>query len=382
MGQKGICFIVYPSPPYKRQSVNGGFAMNLWLGTVISCVACLMGCCSKERTPPVPEDKPTAMLAMAESSQGITWLTSYPKALEMAKKTNRPVALVFTGSDWCAWCKKLERDILNTQAFADRVKDQMIFVMLDFPRNPTDEHQARENERLRDQFNVEGFPTIVVVNGEGEVLGTLGYRAISPEQYGDTLLMIAQKGTAFAEAMRSFDPTAMTLDQIRELYSQAEMVSRSEDAARLLRVGLDKEPKDPFFLAQHYRTLLEGGQYGSAEALDVRQKLVESHLGQGQELPFFVAFLDFRALSEDTEADHSTEMVLAPLEQFLVNCPSTDSRYRWRAEMIMGEYLASMGHKEEAAAHLQAALKGAPDRVKQHLQKSLDLVTPQEMAAN
>jgi hypothetical protein len=64
--------------------------MNLWLGTVISCVACLMGCCSKERTPPVPEDKPTAMLAMAESSQGITWLTSYPKALEKNQSTRRP----------------------------------------------------------------------------------------------------------------------------------------------------------------------------------------------------------------------------------------------------------------------------------------------------
>ena len=48
------------------------------------------------------------IIASSEAAEG--WKTDYTAALAEAAKENKMVLLDFTGSDWCGWCIKLQKD--------------------------------------------------------------------------------------------------------------------------------------------------------------------------------------------------------------------------------------------------------------------------------
>lgn len=123
---------------------------------------------------------PTAFLTGASHSEGgsLPWTTNYNQALERSKAEGKPIILFFTGSDWCTWCHRLESEVLNTTSFINSVKDKYIFVELDFPQQTTIAADLKaQNKKLQEKYNVRGFPTIVIVDGEGQKVAQTGYEA-------------------------------------------------------------------------------------------------------------------------------------------------------------------------------------------------------------
>ena len=109
----------------------------------------------------------TASLARAESD----WLNDYKKAQQEAKASNKFLLLDFTGSDWCGWCKKFDKEILSQSQFKDYARENLVLVELDFPRAKQQSLELRkQNQELAHQFEVQGFPTIVVLDGDGQKL--------------------------------------------------------------------------------------------------------------------------------------------------------------------------------------------------------------------
>jgi thioredoxin-related protein len=105
--------------------------------------------------------------ARAESG----WLNDYKKAQQEAKASNKFLMLDFTGSDWCGWCKKFDKEILSQSQFKDYARENLVLVELDFPRaKPQSPELRRQNKELANQYQVQGFPTIVVLNGDGQKL--------------------------------------------------------------------------------------------------------------------------------------------------------------------------------------------------------------------
>jgi len=105
--------------------------------------------------------------ARAESG----WLNDYKKAQEEAKATNKVLLLNFTGSDWCGWCIKFDRDVLSKPQFKDYARDNLVLVELDFPRAKAQSPEVRkQNRELAQHYEVVGFPTIVVLNSDGQTL--------------------------------------------------------------------------------------------------------------------------------------------------------------------------------------------------------------------
>ena len=99
------------------------------------------------------------------------WLTSLPDALTQAKADKRLVLLDFTGSDWCSPCKMLHDKVLIQKEFLDHASKNMVLVMLDFPRSkPQTAELKKANEGLREKFNIEGFPTLILLDSEGNEL--------------------------------------------------------------------------------------------------------------------------------------------------------------------------------------------------------------------
>jgi protein disulfide-isomerase len=110
----------------------------------------------------------TAPLAGAEESG---WLTDYKQAQEQAKANNKFLLLDFTGSDWCGWCKKFDREVLLKPEFKDFARDNLVVVELDFPRAKQQTPELRkQNRELAQQYEIVGFPTIVVLSADGQKL--------------------------------------------------------------------------------------------------------------------------------------------------------------------------------------------------------------------
>ena len=109
----------------------------------------------------------TALSARADS----TWLTDYKKAQQEAKNTKKLLFLNFTGSDWCGYCIVLDRAILSQPQFKDYASKNLVLLEIDFPRRKTQSAELKnQNATLAEQFQVQGYPTIVVLNGEGKMV--------------------------------------------------------------------------------------------------------------------------------------------------------------------------------------------------------------------
>jgi protein disulfide-isomerase len=122
-----------------------------------------------------------ATFAQAESD----WLHDYNKAQEEAKTNHKLLFLNFTGSDWCGWCIKLDKDVFSQPQFKNYAHDNLVLVELDFPRRksqPTEE--KKQNVQLAQRYEVLGFPTIVVLNSNGQKVWQFdGYFPGGPEAF-------------------------------------------------------------------------------------------------------------------------------------------------------------------------------------------------------
>jgi len=133
------------------------------------------------------------VMGMAVQAQELTWHTDVKKAVDIANKSKKPLMLFFTGSDWCGWCIRLQKEVFKTPEFEKWAKDNVVLVELDFPRRKQLEPElAKQNMELQQTFQIMGYPTIWFVKGSkkgGQVhfdkLGSTGYLAGGPSPWLD-----------------------------------------------------------------------------------------------------------------------------------------------------------------------------------------------------
>lgn len=119
------------------------------------------------------------------------WKPTWEAALQEAQTLERPILLVFSGSDWCAPCIKLDRDIWSTTAFKAFAKESLVAYQADFPRRKANQLPAplaSQNKTLAATYNPNGyFPLVVLTDKNGVVLGQTGYLNITPDLYIEKL---------------------------------------------------------------------------------------------------------------------------------------------------------------------------------------------------
>ncbi len=119
-------------------------------------------------------------LARAEAD----WTTDFTRAQALAKTEHKLLLLDFTGSDWCGWCQVMEKEIFSQPAFEDYARKNLVLVRLDFPRaKPLSAEVKLQNRTLAQKFGIRGFPTIVMLDGDGKPLAQLGYVPGGPEAF-------------------------------------------------------------------------------------------------------------------------------------------------------------------------------------------------------
>ncbi|MGA1226642.1 MAG: thioredoxin family protein [Tamlana sp.] len=115
------------------------------------------------------------------------WVLDFDSSLKTAQDSNKTIILVFSGSDWCAPCMKLEREIWETDTFQKYANDHYVMVRADFPRkkaNKLSKEQEGKNAHLAEMYNPNGyFPSVVIIDKNKKVLGQTGYIKLSPQKY-------------------------------------------------------------------------------------------------------------------------------------------------------------------------------------------------------
>ena len=127
----------------------------------------------------------TALFAFAKTSTPEGWLDDYDAALKKAADENKHIVIDFSGSDWCGWCKRLDEEVFATDEFHKGAAEKYVLLMVDSPRDKSllTPEAAKNNPKLVEKFNVEGFPTVVVLDSKGEEVMRTGYQAGGPEKY-------------------------------------------------------------------------------------------------------------------------------------------------------------------------------------------------------
>ena len=140
--------------------------------------------CDRGLEPVVVAADPSPQTESASAGAKAGWLTNYEQAQQKAKAEGKLMVLDFTGSDWCGWCIKLAQEVFSKREFKEYASKNLILLEIDFPnRKKIPPATQAQNERLAMKYRIQGFPTIVVLNADGEQVGELGYVPGGPDAF-------------------------------------------------------------------------------------------------------------------------------------------------------------------------------------------------------
>ena len=133
-----------------------------------------------------------AGVVCAATSTPTGWTDDFEAAKKQAAAENKLLLVDFSGSDWCGWCKKLDKEVFAKPEFLEGAKKEFVLVMVDSPSDKKllSEKAAEQNPKLVEKYDVHGFPTVLIMDADGTVLEKTGYRDGGPEKYLEHLAEI------------------------------------------------------------------------------------------------------------------------------------------------------------------------------------------------
>jgi len=112
------------------------------------------------------------------------WVEDFDEASKKAQDSGKYLLVNFTGSDWCGWCIRLDKEVFSTSEFKQYAQENLVGAYIDFPRRkPMPEERAQRNLELAQQYQVPGYPTILILAPDGSLVERTGYRPGGPEAY-------------------------------------------------------------------------------------------------------------------------------------------------------------------------------------------------------
>lgn len=139
---------------------------------VVVMMLCVVGIsCAKEK------DTKKAVAKQSAQTEAAAWLTDFEAAKKMAADKNLPILADFSGSDWCGWCIKLDEEVFSQTEFKEYAEKNVILFLADFPSKKKQSSEVKsQNEKLSKEYQVQGFPTVLLLDKDGKVKARTGYK--------------------------------------------------------------------------------------------------------------------------------------------------------------------------------------------------------------
>ncbi len=134
------------------------------------------------------------LVTLGAQAEANTWETDFAKATTNASKAGSYLLLDFSGSDWCGWCMKLEKEVFSKAEFKAYAKTNLVCVLLDFPRQKSQSKKLKDqNAELAKKYGIRGYPTVLILSPDGELVGRTGYQEGGPKAYVEHLKQMIDK---------------------------------------------------------------------------------------------------------------------------------------------------------------------------------------------
>ncbi len=295
------------------------------------------------------------------------WTTDAAAAAALAEREGRDLLLLFTGSDWCPPCIKLEQQILSQAGFLEKASQHFVLVKLDFPqKTPLPDELQKQNDDWAGRFGIEGFPTLALLDRQGRPFAFTGFRDEGPDAYLAHLLQLQQ--------------ARQTRD---ELLQQASQVT-GLDRANLLDQALSA--LEPNIVEVYYPEIMEEigeldkddeqglrTKYFADRDREIRKAIMSSiaMVTRLREPAEAVVFIDETLANNPLPVDlwlqaQSTKLrLLRQLERVddsqqlidsMIGLPDLESDTRQRLIINKSYYLVSLGKPDEAVAVLDESI--------------------------
>jgi len=149
-------------------------SLQVFVGVMCACFAIINVGCVK---PSIRESAADLHSGQSTSGSSLTiWHDSFEAAREQSLVSGKPILADFTGSDWCSWCVKLRKDVLNKTEFEEWARDNVVLLELDFPqRSRQDPEIKAQNEKLASLYGIDSYPTVLMLDAQGNQLARTGY---------------------------------------------------------------------------------------------------------------------------------------------------------------------------------------------------------------
>ena len=127
------------------------------------------------------------MFAATSTPKG--WTDDYDAALSRASAEGKLILVDFSGSDWCGWCKKLDKEVFSKEEFLGAAAAKYVLLMVDSPRDNSllSDKAKEQNPKLVEKFGIKGFPTVLVLDAKGEELVRIMEQEHEPAKYLEML---------------------------------------------------------------------------------------------------------------------------------------------------------------------------------------------------
>lgn len=271
----------------------------------------------------------------------------YSKGRDLAEGHACPLALVFTGSDWSEHSKTLMEEMF------EKLPSELIFVHVDFPElNMQSEAILTQNRVLKEKYEVENFPTIVLLNSKEEEISRLGYPIKGVVDFGRHLKEVGRRyyllEKRFEEAKQS-----KKVGELKYCYDEAQSMGAKSLVRTILNEGGDVVPE---LMLEKYIALR-----GTKEGYTLRAAL---NAIKSSEVASRLALLDFQEKNS-----------VKPLEQFIDAFGEKSADHCWKMHLVISEF---MEDKEEALEHAQVSHRFAPSEEKSNIAKIISRMLPSE----
>lgn len=166
----------------------------------------------------VPADTATAT---SDTSTPAGWTDDFSAAKKQAQDEGKDLFVVFSGSDWCGWCMRLEEDIFSKDGFVEEISETFVPVFIDMPNNKSllSKKARKQNPMLAAQYGVDSFPTVLLMDSDGDVFAVSGYMQGGPDKYLDSVKKMTETGKNSPEykAKKALEKVPQGQDRVQQL---------------------------------------------------------------------------------------------------------------------------------------------------------------------
>jgi thioredoxin-related protein len=176
------------------------------------------------------------------------WTEDVQSAVKRAEAESKDLLLLYTGSDWCPPCKKLEEEVLSKEEFLREAAANMVLVKFDFPQQiKQSDDLIQQNKEWGEKYAISGYPTIVLVDKNLLPFGIVGYEPGGFQPYLGHLEELRQKrirrDEAFAKSEKASGlEKAKFLDEgLSQLDEQIAQVYYADKIEQIVELDADNE---------------------------------------------------------------------------------------------------------------------------------------------